>query len=39
MFFQTLDDKTECVGVYADGKLHFDKMPDNLKITWNHSEF
>ena len=39
MFFQTLDDKTECVGVYADGELHFDKMPNNLKITWNHSEF
>ena len=39
MFFQTLDDKTECVGVYTDGKLHFDKIPDNLKITWNHSEF
>ena len=27
MIFQTLDDKTECVGVYVDGKLHFDKIP------------
>ena len=31
MYFQTLDDKTECVGVYTDGRLHFEKMPENLK--------
>ena len=37
MYFQTLDDKTECVGVYADGKLHFDNFPDTLTKTWKHS--
>lgn len=34
MLFQTLDDKTECVGVYVDGKLHFDHIPQNLTKTW-----
>ena len=34
VYFQTLDDKAECVGVYADGKLSFDKIPQNLTRTW-----
>lgn len=34
MYFQSLDDKHECVGVYADGKLHFDNTPENLTHTW-----
>ena len=37
MYFQTLDDKTECVGVYKDGKLHFDNFPEDLKRTWKYS--
>ena len=37
MYFQTLDDKTECVGVYVDGKLHFDKIPKNLTRTWRYT--
>ncbi len=37
MYFQTLDDKTECVGVYKDGKLYFDNFPANLKRTWKYS--
>jgi len=37
MYFQTLDDKTECVGVYKDGKLYFDNFPDDLKRTWRYS--
>jgi hypothetical protein len=28
MIFQTLDDKSECVGVYVDGKLHFEEVPN-----------
>ena len=35
MIFQTLDDKSECVGVYVDGKLYFDDIPDNLTVTWS----
>ena len=37
MYFQTLDDKTECVGVYVDGKLNFDHIPDNLTKTWRYT--
>ena len=37
MFFQTLDDKSECVGVYTNGKLFFDSMPEGISKTWRHS--
>ena len=37
MIFQALDDKRECVGVYADGKLHFENFPSNLTHTWKYS--
>jgi len=37
VYFQTLDDKTECVGVYVDGKLNFDHIPDNLTRTWRYT--
>ena len=39
MIFQTLDDKTECVGVYADGQLYFDNWPDDLTQTWKYTGF
>ena len=34
MVFQTLDDKNECVGIYAEGKLSFDDLPDGLTACW-----
>lgn len=34
MYFQTLDDKSECVGVYLDGQLHFHEQPTGLSRTW-----
>ena len=34
MIFQTLDDKSECVGIYAEGKLSFDELPDGLTACW-----
>ena len=37
MIFQTLDDKSECVGVYVDGKIHFDGIPSNLTRTWKYT--
>ena len=37
MYFQTLDDKTECVGVYAEGKLEFDSIPQGLTRTWKYT--
>lgn len=39
MIFQTLDDKTECVGVYADGQLYFGDWPTDLTATWKYSGF
>jgi hypothetical protein len=39
LYYQSLDDKTECVGIYADGKLYFDDIPDGLERTWRHSGF
>jgi len=37
MIFQTLDDKSECVGVYVDGNLHFEGIPDGLTKTWKYT--
>lgn len=37
MYFQTLDDKTECVGVYKDGRLHFESFPGDLQRTWAYA--
>lgn len=39
MYYQSLDDKTECIGVYTNGQLYFDEMPTNFKRTWRHSGF
>ena len=37
MIFQTLDDKSECVGLYVDGKLYFDESPPELTRTWKYT--
>ena len=40
MYFQTLDDKGECVGVYKDGNLYFkETMPEGLGRTWKYAEY
>ena len=39
MYFQTLDDKGECVGVYKDGKLYFQGLPEGLERTWKYAEY
>lgn len=39
MQFQTLDSKSECVGIYVDGDLSFEELPEGLTKTWSHSEF
>ena len=39
MYFQTLDDKGECVGVYSDGKLYFGDLPKGLTKTWKYAEY
>lgn len=38
MTFVTLDDKSECVGIYSDGKLQFNKIEEcSLDKTWKYS--
>ena len=37
MYFQTLDDKSECVGIYKNGELYFENFPSNLKRTWKYT--
>ncbi len=39
MLFQTLDDKRDCVGVYLDGELLYDEVPESLSQTWDYSTF
>ena len=38
MLFQTLDDKSECVGIYANKELVFspEHFPENLSLTWKY---
>ena len=37
MNFQTIDDKKQCIGVYANGTLHYDNFPKDLTGTWKYS--
>tara|TARA_R110000824_G_scaffold16596_2_gene68672 strand:- start:1057 stop:2244 length:1188 start_codon:yes stop_codon:yes gene_type:complete len=39
LYFQTLDDKGECIGVYKDGKLYFQDLPTGLEKTWKYAEY
>ena len=41
MLFQTLDNKSQCVGVYTDNKLVFDldKLPQGLSQTWSYAPY
>jgi hypothetical protein len=36
-YFQTIDDKEQCVGIYKDGVLHFDNLPSGCSRTWRYS--
>jgi len=37
MIFQAIDDKSECIGVYCDGKLYYDDFPASLSQTWKYT--
>ena len=38
MIFHVIDDKKECRGYFADGRLRIRDLPDNLTATWDWSE-
>ena len=37
MIFQIIDDKKECIGWFANGKLRRDSLPKNMRATWDWS--
>jgi len=39
VLFQAIDDNKNCVGIYTDGKLVFDGLPDNLTKTWKYAAY
>ena len=39
LYFQTLDDKSQCIGVYSGGKLHYDEVPSGISKTWKYAPF
>ena len=39
MLFQILDDKNECVGIYANGVIHYETIPNDLTGTWNYAPY
>ena len=39
MLFQALDDKKHCVGVYCEGKMFYEDLPEDISQTWAYSEF
>jgi len=39
LIFVTLDNKNWCKGVYTEGKLHFDILPENLSGTWKYASY
>tara|TARA_R100000808_G_C2152189_1_gene161513 strand:+ start:1677 stop:2897 length:1221 start_codon:yes stop_codon:yes gene_type:complete len=41
MIFQTLDDKSDCVGIYIHNNLIFDpdQFPDSLSKTWKYAPY
>ena len=39
MYFQTLDNKNECIGVYFDGRLQDGDLPEDFNKTWSYASY
>ena len=39
MLFQTLDNKNHCVGVYSQGALKYEELPEDLSQTWSYAPY
>ena len=35
MIFQLLDDRSDCYGIYSNSQFIYDRIPDNIRGTWN----
>ena len=38
MYFQLLDNKSDCAGTYLDGQFIWDKIPNGISKTWSYSD-
>ena len=38
MVFQIMDDKKDCIGVYANENFIYDRIPENAEYTWGYSD-
>ena len=39
MIFQTLDEKKECFGIYANGVIEYERIPKHLTATWSYAPY
>jgi|TARA_B100000029_G_scaffold515722_1_gene624220 hypothetical protein len=39
MIFQTLDEKKECFGIYANGVIEYERIPKDLTATWSYAPY
>ena len=37
LYFQIIDDKTECIGIYANEKIYYDEVPSSIAATWKYA--
>ena len=38
LYFSVLDNKKDCFGFYQNGELFYDSPPEDMRVTWKHSE-
>jgi len=39
MIFSTLDDKNECIGVFLNGEIIYEKLPNQITRTWGYTPY
>ena len=39
MIFQTLDEKKECFGIYTNGVIEYERIPEDLTATWSYAPY
>ena len=39
MYFQALDSKDECIGIYLNGELYYGNIPEGITKTWAYSPY
>lgn len=39
MIFSTLDDKNECIGIFLNGELIYEELPNQITRTWTYAPY